>query len=299
MPILAGDAALAIPSELAFLVSPAALAIAGLGANALVAAAWRFTAAAGHTPQPPETRLGWLALAGAIALVPGAAGMPTGRVLVVPALAFAPVIATILARALTPDRRALGRALAALLVVAHVVVAPLLALHAMRGLARRGAVTDRAAREIRDSVPPGGRAILVAAADPYVFLYPRGVLAETAPGAVSCWSVLSAAASRHRLTRISDHALVLEALDRPLLGTGAFDTLFRADDLAFVAGDTVEQCGGSIRVDAVDPAGHPTRISVTYQRRLDDPLLAFLVGRGPHVERLALPPVGGAVDLDP
>src|SRR6201999_3701251 len=115
--------------------------------------------------------------------------------------------------------------------------------------------------------------ILVAASDPFVFLYPRGVLAIDAPGAVSCWSVLSAARARHRLSRAGERELGLEPIEQPLLD-GSFDALFRSPDRPFSVGDTSDQCGATIRVAAVD-RGLPSKLDITYQRRLDDPKLAF------------------------
>jgi hypothetical protein len=43
--------------------------------------------------------------------------------------------------------------------------------------------------------------------------------------------------------------------------------------------------------------GLPTRLAITYQRRLDDPKLTFLVWRDRHLARLALPAIGESVEL--
>lgn len=282
LPILLGDAALAIPAELSFMASHAVLALVGLAAVAMVALAYRATRPHG---------LGWLAVAGVAALLPGVAGYPTGRVLLVPDLAFAAILGSILARGLAAPRT--GKLLAALLAVAHLVWSPLCELHDQHALGRRGRLADRVAREVHGLVPPGGRAILVAASDPFVFLYPHAVLAATAPGAVTCWSVLSAARGRHRLTRTGERELTLEPLDHPLLA-GSFDELFR--DRPFAVGDTLDQCGATIRVTEVQH-GLPTLLTIAYQRRLDDPKLTFLVWRDRHVARLALPAIGESVEL--
>ena len=303
MPILLGDAALGTPAELAFVASHAALALAGVAAVAVVGLAWRATriavpaaelvASERAAPASGDRVLAWLALGGLVALLPGVAGYPTGRVLLVPDLAFAAAIGALLARGVAAPPA--GKILAAIVALAHLVGAPLLAVHGERGLARRGRFVEQIAHEVAELVPAGGRAILVAASDPFVFMYPRGVLAETAPGAVACWSVLSAAAASHRLTRTGERALALEPVERPLLD-GSFDALFRAPDRPFAVGDTVDQCGATIRVAAVR-AGLPTRLEIAYQRRLDDPKLAFLVWRDGHVERLAMPAIGETIEL--
>jgi len=288
LPILLGNAALGIPAELAFRAPAGPLALAGIGAVAFVALAWHTTGA-----QREHGELGWLALGGLAALLPGAAGYPVGRVLVVPDLAFAAVIGAILARASSASGA--GKAIAVLLGISHLACAPLLSLRAQRSLARRGRGAERVAHEVSALVPAGGRAFLVAASDPFVFLYPRGILAQTAPGMVSCWSVLSAARASHRLTRIGERRLALEPIERPLLA-GSFDTLFRAPDRAFSVGDTVEQCGATLRVSALRD-GLPTRLEITFQRQLDDPKLAFLIWRDQELTRLALPALGETVEL--
>ena len=286
VPILLGDAALAIPAELAFVASHAALAIAGVIAVGIVVLAWRAT-------RPQVAGLGWLALGGIAAVLPGVAGYPAGRVLLVPDLAFAAVIGAILAAA--PRARLVGRLLAGAIVVAHLAWSPLLALHDQRELVRRGRFVERVARETLGIVPAGSRAILIAASDPFVFMYPRAVLAEASPGAVTCWSVLSAARSRHRLTRTGERELELAAIDRPLLD-GTFDTLFRSPDRPFAVGDSFEQCGATIRVAATEH-GLPSRLAISFRRRLDDPKLAFLVWRDRHVERLELPAIGQTIEM--
>ena len=277
LPILLGDAALAIPSGLALFGPAPALVLVGLVAIGIVAWAW------GEV----DRSLLWLVAGGIAALLPGLAGYPVGRVLVVPDLAFAAVLGAIVAR---------GWKLGPMIVAAaHLIWAPLFGLHEQRALAQRGHVADRAATDVAALVPFHTRAIVIAAASPYVFLYPRGILAETSPGAVSCWSVLSAAASRHRLTRTGEKSFTLEALDRPLLA-GSFDTLFRGPGHPFHTGDTFDQCGATIRIARVQD-DLPVELAISYQRRLDDPQLTFLAWHAPHLERFAFPPIGASVEL--
>jgi hypothetical protein len=301
VPLLLGNAALAIPAELAHVVAEWKLAVLGAAAVGFVALVGWATAPAsppGDPPTPaadraPRGRVLWLAAGGVAATVLGAAGFPAGRMLVIPDLAFAAVIGAILHRALTAGWP--GRILASLLAIVHLVIAPIAAVRTSQRLADRARDTEAIAARIAELAPPSGRVFLVAASDPMVFLYPRSILADLAPRAVRCWSVLSAARSGHRLTRTGERSLAIDALDRPLLD-GSFDTLYRSADRPFAVGDTVEQCGATIRVAALRD-GRPARLEVTLRRSLDDPELGWLVWRAHRLDRLAMPRVGETVEL--
>lgn len=308
VPLLLGDAALGIPAELALVVAEWKLALLGASAVGLVALAWRLTSPAGSAgpastpradaPAPvvdhaSSGRVLWLAAGGIAGTVVGAAGFPAGRVLVIPDLAFAAVIGLVLVRGLAAGWP--GRILAGLLAIVHLGVAPLQTLGTVHRLADRARATEAIAARIAELAPPSGRVFLIAASDPMVFLYPRAILADQVPGAVRCWSVLSAARSGHRITRTGERSLAIDALDRPLLD-GSFDALYRGDDRPFAVGDTVEQCGATIRVAALR-AGRPVRLEVALRRSLDDPELGWLVWRAHRLERLAMPRVGEAVEL--
>lgn len=312
VPLLLGDAALGIPAELAHVIAAWKLALAGVAAVGVVVLAWRTTRpgmaaldgklagpAAGGVPAASgrgpalDGRLAWLVAGGVAATVLGAAGFPAGRMLVIPDLAFAAVLGAVLHRGLTA--RGPGRLLAAALAVVHLAIAPVAALREIDKLVRRARDTDAIAAEIVRLAPPSGRVFLVAAADPAVFLYPRAILSDVAPGAVRCWSVLSAARAGHRITRTGARSLAIEPVGHTLLD-GSFDTLFRGADRPLAAGDTVEQCGAEIRVAEVRD-GRPARIEVALRRTLDDPVLAWLIWRDGRLERFALPAVGQTVEV--
>ncbi|HEX3482500.1 MAG TPA: hypothetical protein VHT91_46110 [Kofleriaceae bacterium] len=308
VPLLLGDAALGIPAELAHVVAEWKLALLGALAVGVVALAWWLTSPAAPsgaasrpradppapaTDRAPGGTVLWLAAGGIAGTLVGAAGFPSGRVLVIPDLAFAAVIGLVLHRGLAAGWP--GRILASLLAIVHLGIAPLQTVAAVDKLAGRARATEAIAGRIAELAPPSGRVFLVAASDPMVFLYPRAILADQAPGTVRCWSVLSAARSGHRLTRTGARSLAIDALDRPLLD-GSFDTLYRSDDRPFAIGDTVEQCGATIRVAALRD-GRPSRLEVALRRSLDDPELGWLVWRDHRLERLAMPRVGETVEL--
>lgn len=256
-----------------FLGLPVALNLVGIAvvALALVVLAWWYARAG----------LVLFAAAGVLALLPGVAGFPTGRVLIVPDLAFCAVAGSIIARC--ADRRLL-LPFAAI----RLVWAPVYSLREQKQLAIRGARTDRIAREALALVPDGGRAVLIASSDPFVYLYPRGVLAELAPHHVTCWSVLSGARGPHQLVRTGPKQFTLQSAT-PLLD--GFAALFRAPNIPLHPGDSFEQCGGRI---TVTPAG----LAIEYQRALDDPKLTFLTYTEHHLVKLQLPPIGEAVTIE-
>jgi hypothetical protein len=237
--------------------------------------------------------IGWLVLGGVAGTVLGAAGFPAGRVLLIPDLAFAAVLGLILYRGLAA--RWPGRIAAALLAIVHLVVAPVATLRTIAKLEHRARATEAIADALVALAPPSGRVFVVAASDPMVFLYPRGIVADQAPGAVRCWSVLSAARAGHRVTRTGPRTLELAPIERPLLD-GSFDQLFRSAERPFAAGDRVEQCGATIRVVEVRD-GRPTRVEVALRRSLDDPELGWLVWRGHQLERFTPPKLGETVEL--
>jgi hypothetical protein len=214
-------------------------------------------------------------------------------VLVIPDLAFSAVLGLILYRGLSA--RWPGRVLAAVLALVHLVLAPVATVRTVQRLEHRARQTDEIAGQIAALAPPSGRLFVIAASDPMVFLYPRGIAADLAPGVWHCWSVLSAARSSHRVSRPSPHHLVIEALDRPLLD-GSFDRLFRAGDRPFAVGDDAVQCGVRIRVTAVRE-GLPTRLEVTMRESFDDPDVVMLVWQHHRLERFTPPPVGHSVEL--
>jgi hypothetical protein len=163
------------------------------------------------------------------------------------------------------------------LVLQHVVVAPIAGLLSMARFTRvaRGIDAVVATAEI-ESGPPR-RVFVVAASDPAVFLYPRGVLAGEVPRRARCFVTLSAARADHEVTAEGDHTLAIEPKGRTLLD-GSFDTLFRAPDRPFAAGDTVRSCGATIRVAAVED-GRPSRLEVDLGKMDDVTLLLWHEGR--------------------
>ena len=292
LPILLGDALLGVPAELGAS-SPARFALAGLVATAFVASA--YAACRSVAADEERAALRWLVPGAIVASLIGVTGFPGGRVLLVPDVGFAALLGVLIARGFDKGSgRALRIGLVGFLAAVHLVLAPLFSWRAMAKLARRARGSEAVARHLARVAPANGREFLVAS-DPLVFLYPRGILADTQPGSLRCLSVLSAARAGHRFTRMSDRTLTIEPLERTFL-EDPFETLFRAKSRPMAVGDTFHQCGATIRVPDVRE-GRPTRIEATFDRSLDAPDLVVLVWQDHRLERLAIPTVGESVEV--
>ena len=238
VPALLADALLGVPAELALGGSEVTLAAVGLGAALLVG----FLLFCARPDDEERAALRWLVPGALGALVIGCTGLPGGRVLMLPDFGFAALLGVLLHHgfAATGRARVARAAGTALLVLQHVVVAPVANVLSLARLGRIARGIDRVAATAEIDAPPARHVFIVGASDPAVYLYPRGVLAWDEPRRARCFLPLSGARSSHRLTRPmcgDEKTISLEALDRPLLD-GSFDQLFRAPDRPLAPGDT-------------------------------------------------------------
>jgi hypothetical protein len=293
-PILLGDALLSVPSELALRGGTVPLVL--VGAVAMAACAWAYRRHAHTLDGRERAALRWLVPGALVAtLVVGGSGIIGGRLLVVPDLGLSALVGVLIRHGLGArfaHTRIGARAVAAVLVLTHFLGAPLLARREVQRIAERGRAAEGVARDV-ESAARDARVALVFASDPNAFLYARGVLADTSERRI-CWEPLAATPTSYRLRREDARTLVLDTLDRPLVGT-LFETLFRAPNKGFAVGDEVDQCGTKIRVAAA-PGGRPTRLEIRLDRVPAD-VLALLHWRDGHLVRVALPNVGETAEL--
>jgi hypothetical protein len=292
VPILMGNALLTFPSELALVGAAVPLLILGLLACLLVARLW-------HTSRPafePSERsaLPWLVVAAVLACVPSLGAFPGGRVLLLPNLGFAPLIAVLLLRgfpgARWPRKIALG-----FLTFVHVLAAPLVsvanAFH--NGGIARNLEHITATADWGDARP---RAFLLGVSDPMVTMYVPAVLSSMGRKRITCWSVLSGAKANHFLTRVGERELLVRPT-RGAFATEPFETLFRSMREPFGVGEESRQCGATFRVTRVNAEHRPTEVRVTFDRPLEDPSLRFLVWREGRLARLPPPPPGHTLEI--
>ena len=78
---------------------------------------------------------------------------------------------------------------------------------------------------------------------------------------------------------------------------GAFEYLFRPPSSPLHIGDTLPIGTWSVRI-LDETAGRPSRFSITFDRSIDDPTLAFLIWKGKTLRALVPPRVGDQVLIE-
>lgn len=298
LPILLGDAIVAVPSEFSAAFPSGPFVVVGLAAVAGVALLYRACLPA--IPERERTALRWLVPGALLALLVGVGGFPGSRLLLLPNLGIAPLLAVVILRGLqkgpSPGRTAWPRrAAAGFLGALHVALAPLLFLFSTLSSADIARKVEDVARTAEIDAPPRKRVFIAASSDPMVTIYPQAILALESPDALSCWSVLSMTKASHRLTRTGPSSFTLEPLGRTML-TGLFEVLHRAPTAPIPRGYQITQCGATIRVAEVED-GKPSRLEVDLGTPLDDPALVLLTWRDGRLRRLHLPAIGETMEL--
>jgi hypothetical protein len=251
-------------------------------------------------PAEESRHVGWLGAGAILSVVPSLGGFPGSRLLFMPSLGGAAVIAIIVAHAWRARRasRAWRWALPLLILVevvrpAGVVVASTF----MFGHFHREG--ERIARE--SELPPAPsetRVVVLAASDLLASLYVDLIRTGT-QGATPhrAWWVLSMAARSHRARRAGPSTVELEVADGGRMLEGPYEILCRdPHEHPLRAGDSVQLDG--MRVAVLDVRdGHPTRIAATFDRPLDDPSLWFVVYREGRLRRVTLPADGSALAI--
>ncbi|WP_437496111.1 hypothetical protein [Sorangium sp. So ce1099] len=298
LPLLLGHALATIPSELSTALPSGPFIVAALAAVA--GAALLYRACLPSIPEAERVALRWLVPGAVLALLVTAGGFPGSRLLLLPNVGFAPLLAVLVVHGLRrgPARGVASharRAGAGLLGFVHVALAPLLFLLGIRMSADIARSVEEIARTAEIDAPPRKRVFIAASSDPMASTYPAAILVTTSPEALSCWSILSMTKATHRLTRTGASSLALAPVERPML-TGMFETLYRSPEAPLRVGDAIRQCDATIRVAAVE-GGRPTRIEVELGTPLEDPELVLLTWRDGRLRRVAPPAVGEVLEL--
>jgi hypothetical protein len=290
-PVLVADALLQVPAELTLAGLTGALAVTGvlasIGVVLLGRACW------GAAAQEERAAVRWSLPGSAVALLVCCGALPGSRLLAIPNVGFAILLAVLFRHAFAAGRFAWARrGFAGLLVVNHLVLAPLILgvvrPHANQTIGR--AIEDVA--QAADAAAAGAtRVFVVNGSDPMTATYARLELAAEGHSTIRCWSWLDSAKADARVTRTGESSLLIEPVGTSLLRS-AFDRVYRAPSIAFHPGDEVEQCGAKVRVVATEE-GRPTRIEV--DGAVGAPDAALLVWQGGAMQRWTVPAVGKTV----
>ncbi|WP_394820743.1 hypothetical protein [Pendulispora albinea] len=300
--VFANAALLGIPSELSTLAPQAIPALATMGAVAVVALAMLLRRAR-RTLEPELARtLAWLLAGAALAVLPGAAGIPGDRILFMPNLGIASALAVVLLHAGVKGNRAAlaalpARAGVAIFGLVHIVLGPLLFAFGAAQLASSSHAALAAA--VRAEIPArdGVNVVGIGLADPLVGMYLPSSLwiaprPEPRPRAVH---VLTMSPRDHVVRRTDARTLEITIVNGVLL-QGGFETVVRPPSAPLRAGDTVPLGAWTVRI-VDDDAGRPKRFSVTFDRPADDPSLAFVTWRDGALRAWTPPPIGQEVTV--
>ncbi|WP_437901158.1 hypothetical protein [Sorangium sp. So ce124] len=298
LPILIGGALVAVPADLSVPLPKLPFIAVGLAAAAGVALLYRACLPA--VPERERAALRWLVPGALLAFFTSLGGFPGSRLLLMPGLGIAPLLAVVVLRGLghTPSPGVASwprRAGAWFLAAVHLGLAPLLFLAATSSSIDIARKVEDIARSAEIDAPPRKRVFIAAASDPMAAMYPQAIRALESPESFSCWSILSMNKGTHRLTRTGPSSFSLGPIGGTML-TGAFETLYRAPSSPIAAGYEVGQCGATIRVAEVAD-GRPTRLEVDLGAPLEDPGLVILAWRDGRLRRVAPPAVGEAVEF--
>jgi len=299
LPVMIGNATFAVPAEMAAMMSPAPLAVLGLVAAAFVFAMWRGTNLA--MTDDERSPLPWLVVAGLIAIVPSLGGFPGARILLIPNVGFAALIAVLVRRGFAKVKggSTVGRIAraggAGLLCFVHVIAAPLVNVG-------NGSFTAKTARQLEalsatvdvsDAPSTGVRFFVLGASDPTVTMYPPTLQLATSAKhreLARCWSIVSGAKTAHEMKRVAPNVLVVRPTSGHMLD-GPFEAIWRSTSDPLHVGDESRQCNVVYRVTAMEGV-LPSEIQLTFDVPLEDPSVRFLRWNGERFERLVVPSVG-------
>lgn len=264
------------------------LGLASLGVvAALLRLAWPFL--------PTHERRGvrFLGLGALLSLLPAAAGPIGSRLLLLPSIGGAAVVAVILlhARANAGPRSLATRAALVWLAAVHLVISPLLLPASLSLLASKARQLEALVASAQ--ISPSSRkpdVLILAVPDLFSILYPpvMATLASKVPE--RNWWTLSVAPFDHLLARTGPRSFTLT------LQGGAFhqsyaESFFRSARAPLHAGDRVALDGLSIELLSA------SAISVVADRPLEDPSLRILTFSDGALRPVSMPAVGGSVLL--
>ncbi len=232
----------------------------------------------------------WLLAGAGLSLLPVAATEPMNRLLLLPSLGGAVLVAILVRYGWTATGR-LERAAAYGLLVVHVPLSAIGWITHHHGLATAGPRAEEVLLT-RHLEVASRRVVLIAAPDFATAVYAQSVRAYRGVPQPRAWWTLSAAPYDHRLTRTGMDSFELEVVGGRMLST-AYERVFRGSDPALRAGARVALDGATATVLDADEVG-PKRVAFHFAVPLEDPSLLILEWRDGKLQPMALPAVGAS-----
>ncbi len=235
-------------------------------------------------------------------LLPVCATWPSDRLLLFSSFGAFGLIATFLSRALAvekPGPRFSARAAFGLLVLIHVVFAPLL-------LPFRAHTVGQSIHEYSENGArtfprnTGSMQIILNAPDPLVAGMIAGAVqyyTDPKPLSLRLRQLSAVAEGEGTVERIDDHTLSLTATKA--FFHDPFSQIFRSPSIPFHVGDVVTVKGMRVEIMEVDAEGLPQRIQFRFDARLDDPSLVWITWEHHGFVPFKLPGQGEKVTFPP
>jgi hypothetical protein len=271
------------------------LILGGIGGAALWI--WMLRIASEDWDEGEARALRWLGWGALGSLIPVLSTFPSNRLLLLPAVGGAALLAAILrhwwrVRWTERDPGHFHRLAAGMLALCGLVVAPLLwgvQTAVLGGIMRQG--LDRAEQADLDGTS-GARVMVVGAPDPVTALYLPAIRLLRGGEVPGEWRLVSFAPFPHRLVRTGEDRVEIEIVGGRMLET-EFERLLRTADLPVRAGDRFDWAGIAVEVLEDDGIG-PTRLAFTVPA---DPPVVWVGWVDGRMRRIALPP-GGTAEVD-
>ncbi|MDP1916639.1 MAG: hypothetical protein Q8L14_10350 [Myxococcales bacterium] len=271
-------------------------ALVGNGLAALAMMGWVTRALWPALGEQERRGLRWLTLGAALSLVPVVATHPSNRLLLMPSIGGAALVAVVLRHGFDRLRPRAVRFAAGLLLVTNVV----LSVVGWGGAYLIFATFERLhfasvmQTELSDAALQG-RVVVFAAPEPVTGFYVSPARAWYGKPAARAWLTLSYAPYDHQLTRTATDTIELEVIDGRMLET-TFERLMRSPALPLQVGTTVKLDGLTVEVLALD-RGLPSRLGLQFDEDPQGGGFTFAQWREGRLGPLTLPAVGAQVTL--
>ncbi|MFT3709795.1 MAG: hypothetical protein QM817_19370 [Archangium sp.] len=290
---LIGAQFLGIASDLWLAVIASRPYLVALGILAVALTGWLLRAIWPRLPDEQRRHVKWLIAGAVMSLLPVVATFPLNRLLLMPSIGGAAVIAVIFTHA---DRTITSQKWAVrLLILTNVIHAPVgwAASYVVGGILAKGQVTSALETPITDEAF-SKRVVLFSAPDPALALYPPLVRLWFGKPRSVAWLVFSMAPRAHRITRTGPSTIELEVIDGRMLET-VFERLVRSETLPVPVGFTAKINHATVKVVELDRE-LPRRISIEFED-IDSPEWTFVEWHDGKFIPLVLPALGQSRDL--